>query len=51
VIALAQRGEIRPLVTRFALDDAISAFDALQAGKIRGRAVLIPGLIPGEAAT
>jgi propanol-preferring alcohol dehydrogenase len=29
----------------------MSAFDALQAGEIRGRAVLIPGLIPGEAAT
>ena len=43
VIALAQRGEIRPLVTRFALGDAMSAFDALQAGEIRGRAVLIPG--------
>ncbi len=43
VIALAQRGDIRPLVTRFALDDAMIAFDALQAGEIRGRAVLIPG--------
>jgi propanol-preferring alcohol dehydrogenase len=43
VIALAQLGDIRPLVTRFALHDAMSAFDALQAGEIRGRAVLIPG--------
>lgn len=43
VIALAKRGDIRPLVTRFSLQDAMSAFDALQAGKIRGRAVLIPG--------
>ncbi|WP_222105850.1 alcohol dehydrogenase catalytic domain-containing protein [Paraburkholderia sp. BCC1886] len=50
VIALAQRGAIRPLVTRFALDDALSAFDALQAGKIRGRAVLIPGGVSAQQA-
>ena len=43
VIALAQRGDIKPLVTRFALDDAMTAFDALESGSIRGRAVLIPG--------
>ena len=48
VIALAQRGKIQPLVTRFALRDAMRAFDALQAGQIRGRAVLIPD---GGAAT
>jgi alcohol dehydrogenase, propanol-preferring len=42
VIALAQRGAIRPLVTRFALSDAMHAFDALEAGNVRGRAVLIP---------
>ncbi|WP_211254069.1 alcohol dehydrogenase catalytic domain-containing protein [Paraburkholderia nodosa] len=42
VIALARRGAIRPLVTRFALSDALQAFDALEAGRIRGRAVLIP---------
>ena len=43
VIALARRGDIKPLVTRFPLDEAMRAFDALEAGTIRGRAVLIPG--------
>ena len=42
VVALARRGDIKPLVTRFPLARAIEAFDALEAGKIRGRAVLIP---------
>ncbi|WP_198017961.1 alcohol dehydrogenase catalytic domain-containing protein [Burkholderia sp. WSM2230] len=42
VIALAQSGAIRPLVTRYPLRDAIKAFDALEAGTVRGRAVLIP---------
>jgi alcohol dehydrogenase, propanol-preferring len=42
VIALARRGAIKPLVTRFPLGRAIEAFDALEAGKVRGRAVLIP---------
>ncbi|MEM5341437.1 alcohol dehydrogenase catalytic domain-containing protein [Paraburkholderia azotifigens] len=44
VIALARRGDIKPLVTRFPLHEAIRAFDALEAGTIRGRAVLIPGV-------
>jgi propanol-preferring alcohol dehydrogenase len=42
VIALARRGAIKPLVTRFPLARAIEAFDALEAGEVRGRAVLIP---------
>jgi propanol-preferring alcohol dehydrogenase len=42
VVALAQRGAIKPLVTRFPLGQALNAFDALQAGNVRGRAVLIP---------
>jgi propanol-preferring alcohol dehydrogenase len=42
VVALARRGAIKPLVTRFPLASAIDAFDTLEAGKVRGRAVLIP---------
>jgi alcohol dehydrogenase, propanol-preferring len=42
VIALAQSGAIKPLITRFPLRDALSAFGALEAGQIRGRAVLVP---------
>jgi alcohol dehydrogenase, propanol-preferring len=43
VVELARRGAIKPLVTRFPLTRALEAFDALEAGKVRGRAVLIPG--------
>jgi propanol-preferring alcohol dehydrogenase len=50
VIALARRGDIKPLVTRFPLDNAMRAFDALEAGTIRGRAVLIPGDAPNPSA-
>lgn len=42
VIALAQQGKIGVEVVRYALDDAVQAFDDLSRGRIRGRAVLVP---------
>ncbi|TQF67120.1 NAD(P)-dependent alcohol dehydrogenase [Rhodococcus spelaei] len=41
-IALAQAGKLVVEVDRFDLADAREAFDRLEAGKIRGRAVLVP---------
>ena len=41
-IALAQSGRLVVEVDRFDLADARTAFDRLEAGRIRGRAVLIP---------
>ncbi|SEK58582.1 NAD(P)-dependent alcohol dehydrogenase [Rhodococcus maanshanensis] len=41
-IALAQSGRLTVEVDRFDLADARAAFDRLEAGKIRGRAVLVP---------
>ncbi|MGW0174907.1 NAD(P)-dependent alcohol dehydrogenase [Rhodococcus sp. NPDC003322] len=41
-IALAQAGRLTVEVDRFDLADARTAFDRLEAGTIRGRAVLIP---------
>ncbi|WP_429425608.1 alcohol dehydrogenase catalytic domain-containing protein [Nocardia sp. GAS34] len=42
-VALAQAGRVRVEVERFALADGPAAFDRLDRGLIRGRAVLIPG--------
>lgn len=42
-VALAQAGRVRVEVERFALEDGPAAFDRLDRGLIRGRAVLIPG--------
>jgi propanol-preferring alcohol dehydrogenase len=42
VIALAQAGRLSASIQRFPLDDASLAFDLLEAGKVSGRAVLIP---------
>lgn len=42
VIALAQAGKISVEVTRYALDDAVQAFDDLHHGRVAGRAVLVP---------
>ncbi|MGV0819052.1 NAD(P)-dependent alcohol dehydrogenase [Martelella sp. AMO21009] len=42
VIALARSGAIVPPVRRFDLDEALDALDLLEAGEIRGRAVLLP---------
>jgi propanol-preferring alcohol dehydrogenase len=41
-VALAEQGRIRVEVERFALADGITAFERLDRGEIRGRAVLIP---------
>ena len=42
VIALAQAGHIRAHVERFSLADAKVAYDRLRAGKVLGRAVIVP---------
>jgi propanol-preferring alcohol dehydrogenase len=42
VIALARGGKLLATVQRFSLDEAVTALDELDAGKIHGRAVLIP---------
>jgi alcohol dehydrogenase, propanol-preferring len=44
VIALARAGKLKATIQRFRLDEAVNALDALAAGRIRGRAVLIPTL-------
>ena len=43
VIALARAGRIRAHVQRFSLTDARQAYDSLRAGRLNGRAVVIPG--------
>lgn len=43
VIALARAGRIRAHVERFSLEDARRAYDALRAGRLDGRAVVVPG--------
>jgi propanol-preferring alcohol dehydrogenase len=42
VIALAESGRIRADVQRFALDDAMAAYEAMHAGTLHGRAVIVP---------
>ena len=42
VIALAQSGSIRTQVTRYSLDDAHLAYEAMRAGTLDGRAVIVP---------
>ena len=42
VIALAEAGKIRADVQRFTLDDAPLAYDAMKAGRLHGRAVVVP---------
>lgn len=41
-IALAQQDKIALEVTRYSLDDALTAFDDLRQGRIQGRGVLVP---------
>jgi propanol-preferring alcohol dehydrogenase len=43
VLALAARGHIAAHVERFGLDDAALAYQKLHEGRIRGRAVVVPG--------
>lgn len=42
VIALARAGRIRAHVERFWLEDAQQAYDTLRAGRLKGRAVVMP---------
>lgn len=42
VIALAEGGRIRSEIDEFPLDRAADAYKALEAGKLRGRAVVVP---------
>lgn len=42
VIELARRGAISVTVSEFSMDDAPSAYEQLHAGKVRGRAVVVP---------
>jgi propanol-preferring alcohol dehydrogenase len=42
VIALARAGRIRAHIERFSLPDVQKAYDALRAGRLEGRAVVVP---------
>jgi propanol-preferring alcohol dehydrogenase len=42
LVALARTGRLRSRVQRFSLDDALAAYDALRAGTLDGRAVIVP---------
>jgi propanol-preferring alcohol dehydrogenase len=42
VVELARRGQIRPHVHLFALDDAGGVYDAMRSGTLSGRAVVVP---------
>jgi NAD+-dependent secondary alcohol dehydrogenase Adh1 len=42
LIALYERGLLQSHVVRYPLADAQRAFDDLEAGNVRGRAVLVP---------
>ena len=42
VIELAQAGRIAIKTAKYSLEDAVAAFDDLEAGRVTGRAVLIP---------
>jgi len=42
VLDLAARGRITPEIETFSLDDALAAYARLEAGEIRGRAVVVP---------
>jgi alcohol dehydrogenase, propanol-preferring len=42
VLALGEHGRIRANVQRFALDHAMDAYEAMRAGTLQGRAVVVP---------
>ncbi|HET6687117.1 MAG TPA: zinc-binding dehydrogenase [Jiangellaceae bacterium] len=42
VLDLARRGLVKAHTQRFGLDQAIDAYDALDAGELEGRAVIVP---------
>lgn len=43
VVELAKRGAISIHVEEYSLDQAVEAYENLHAGKVRGRAVIVPG--------
>ncbi|QNP67015.1 NAD(P)-dependent alcohol dehydrogenase [Streptomyces genisteinicus] len=43
VFELARRGQVEVEVETYSLDDAPKAYERLAAGKVRGRAVIVPG--------
>jgi propanol-preferring alcohol dehydrogenase len=43
VIALADAGRIRADADLFPLDRVVEAYEAMEAGTLRGRAVVVPG--------
>jgi propanol-preferring alcohol dehydrogenase len=42
VVELARAGHIRAGVSRYGLEQAAGAYDDLRAGKVEGRAVIVP---------
>ena len=42
VLDLASRGLLHPETRMFALEEAVTAYELLQAGAIEGRAVVVP---------
>ena len=42
LLALAHRGIVKAECTTYSLADALLAYDALKAGTLRGRAVIVP---------
>lgn len=42
VVDMYRRGQIRPQITRFSLDEGLEAYQQLVDGKIAGRAVVVP---------
>ncbi|MFN0090281.1 MAG: NAD(P)-dependent alcohol dehydrogenase [Acidimicrobiales bacterium] len=42
LLELAKAGRVHSRVQRFALDDALSAYEAMRAGTLQGRAVIVP---------
>jgi propanol-preferring alcohol dehydrogenase len=42
VLALAERGLIKPHVQRFSLDEAVHAYELMERGELSGRAVVVP---------
>ncbi len=42
LLALARAGKVHSRIQRFALDDALSAYDAMRNGTLDGRAVIVP---------
>jgi alcohol dehydrogenase, propanol-preferring len=43
VVALAERGLLKPHVQRYTLDQGPQVYEELAAGRIQGRAVVVPG--------